>query len=50
VADVFGGPLETCDAIEIFSTRDGFLDRGWMARLRSAATQASDDQGCRRHG
>jgi len=50
VADVFGGPLETCDAIEIFSTRDGFLDRGWMARLRSAATQASDHQECRRHG
>ncbi|MBM3151880.1 MAG: hypothetical protein FJZ96_06715 [Chloroflexi bacterium] len=35
VADVFAGPFEECAAIEIFSTRDGFLDRGWMARLRN---------------
>lgn len=34
VADVFAGPFEACDAIEIFSTRDGFFDRGWMAHLR----------------
>jgi len=50
VADAFAGPLDKCDGIEFFSTRDGFLDRGWMARLRSAALQASDDQECRRHG
>lgn len=35
VADVFAGPFVECAAIGIFSTRDGFLDRGWMARLRS---------------
>jgi hypothetical protein len=31
VADAFGGPIVMCDGIEIFSTRDTFLDRGWMA-------------------
>jgi len=50
VADAFAGPLEECDGIELFSTRDGFLDRGWMARPRSAAPQAWDHQECRRHG
>lgn len=31
VADAFRGPIELCDGIEIFSTRDNFRDQGWMA-------------------
>lgn len=40
VADAFTGPVLACPGIELFSTRDGGLDRGWMARLRSAPTPA----------
>jgi len=40
VADVFTGPVLACPGIEFFSMREGVIDRGWMARLRSAPTPA----------
>jgi hypothetical protein len=36
VADVLGGPLEECEAIELFPTWDRPLNRGWMARLKQS--------------
>jgi hypothetical protein len=40
VADVFAGPLQTCEGIEFFSTRHGHLAPGWMACLGKAPDQA----------